>query len=180
MRWQGQPPNEQGKAAIIVPESTDEGLTADWMDDNMGFHQTTIFLNQHRTEEGRMHVGRIVVMTCFDRMNPKVDRKPNKVQGGSSEAWQNARKQQMKQLLVMQKIQEKSWNKNTLTVYPRSLIQINCWTYHATESSSSTGCAWTKKVTHRLSQNFRSVSPGMHLVGPPLPLHLPQTLSMHR
>lgn len=70
----------------MLPWSTDEGLVADWMKDDMTFRQTTIFFNQHRTEEGRMPVGRSAVMACFDRMNPRIDRVEKSVQGGNSEA----------------------------------------------------------------------------------------------
>ena len=67
----------------------------------MGFRRTTQFLNEHRTEEGRMPVDRSAVMAAFDRMEPKLDRVQKEVQGGASEAWANARRNQMKQLLIM-------------------------------------------------------------------------------
>ena len=71
------------------------------MEDNMGFRRTTQFLNEHRTEEGRMSVGRSAVMAAFDRMEPKLDRVEKEVQGGASDAWEIARHNQMKQFLVM-------------------------------------------------------------------------------
>ena len=87
---------------MIKEGSPDEALIADWMEDNMWFRQTTIFLNQHRVEEGRVPVGQSVVISAFDWMMPKVDRVQKVVQGGRSKAWVLARKRQTKQLLVMQ------------------------------------------------------------------------------
>ena len=52
----------------------------------MGFRKTTQFLNEHRTEEGRMPVGRSAVMAAFDRKHPKIDRVEKDVQGGASQA----------------------------------------------------------------------------------------------
>ena len=66
----------------------------------MGFRKTTQFLNEHRTEEGRMPVGRSAVMVAFDRIQPKIDRVEKEVQGGASEAWATARWNQMKQFWV--------------------------------------------------------------------------------
>ena len=71
-----------GRPVEIEVGSVDEALLADWMEDNLGFRQTTIFLNQHRTDEGRQPVGRSAVMAAFDRMNPKIDRVAKVVQGG--------------------------------------------------------------------------------------------------
>ena len=79
---------------IIEEGSPDEALIMDWMEDNMGFRQTTIFLNQHRVDEGRVPVGRSAVMSAFDRMRTKVDRVQKIVQGGISEAWALARERQ--------------------------------------------------------------------------------------
>ena len=59
---------------MVELRSPDEAVIADWMEDNMGFRQITIFLNQHRVEEGRVPVGRSAVMSCFDRMRPKIER----------------------------------------------------------------------------------------------------------
>ena len=92
-----------GRPAVIEPGSVDEGLLADWMEDNHGFRQTTIFLNQHRTEEGRMPVRRNAVMNAVDRMNPRINLVQKQFQGGSSDAWVEARKKQTKLLLVMRK-----------------------------------------------------------------------------
>ena len=64
----------RGRPSVIEEGSNDECLIADWMEDNMGFRRTTQFLNEHRTEEGRMPVGRSAVMAAFDRMEPKLDR----------------------------------------------------------------------------------------------------------
>ena len=91
----------RGRPSVIEEGSNDECLIADWMEDNMGFRRTTQFLNEHRTEEGRMPVDRSAVMAAFDRMEPKLDRVQKEVQGGASEAWANARRNQMKQLLIM-------------------------------------------------------------------------------
>ena len=82
----------QVRSSVIEPGSVDEGLLVDWMEDNDGFRQTTIFLNQHRTKEGRMHVGRSAVMNALDRMNSKINLVTTQVQGGSSDAWAEARK----------------------------------------------------------------------------------------
>ena len=82
-------------------------LIADWMENNMGYRKTTEFLNQHRTEEGRLPVGRSVVMNCFDRMNPKVTKVTKEVQGGALAVWAEAKKSQTKQLLVMRGVIEK-------------------------------------------------------------------------
>ena len=70
------------RPTVIEPGSVDEGLLADWMEDNHDFRQSTIFLNQHRTEEGRMPVERSAVMNAFDRMNPRISLVQKQVQGG--------------------------------------------------------------------------------------------------
>ena len=51
-----------------------------------------IFLNQHRTDEGRLPVGRSAVMAAFDRTKPKIGRLAKVVQGGASDEWAEARK----------------------------------------------------------------------------------------
>ena len=84
--------SNQGRPRVIESGSVDEGILVDYIEDNNGFRQTTIFLNQHRTEERRMPVGRSAVMSMFDYMNPKTDLVTTQVQGGSSDAWAEARK----------------------------------------------------------------------------------------
>ena len=66
--------NNQGRPIMIEAGNADEALITDWMEDNMGFRQTTIFLNQHRVKEERVPAGRSAVMSCFDMMIPKIDR----------------------------------------------------------------------------------------------------------
>ena len=48
-----------------------------------------------------MPVGRSAVMAAFDRMEPQIDRVEKEVQGGASDAWVTARRNQMTQFLVM-------------------------------------------------------------------------------
>ena len=76
-----------GRPTLIQPGSSDEGLITDLMENNMGFIQTTVMLNEHHRGQGKHPVGRNAVMSAFDRMNPKIDRVQKVVQGGSSEEW---------------------------------------------------------------------------------------------
>ena len=64
--------------------------------------ENTLFLNQDQIEDKRSPVRRSAVMVAFDRMYPKIDRVEKVVQDGSSEAGSTARKNQMKQVLIMQ------------------------------------------------------------------------------
>ena len=90
-RWRN-----KGRPVVTIPGSVDEGLLADWMEDNHGFHQTTIFLNQYRMEERMMPVGRSVVISAFDRMNTKINLATKQVQEESSDAWTGVHKKQTK------------------------------------------------------------------------------------
>ena len=36
-----------GRPQIILPGSSEEGIIADWMEDNMGFRNTMVMVNQH-------------------------------------------------------------------------------------------------------------------------------------
>ena len=92
----------QGRQTMIVPGSSDEGITADWMESNLGFRMTIIMVNQYRVEEGRVHVGCNAVMNVFDQMNPILTKTQKRCQGDSNnDACAKARKCQCKQLLFM-------------------------------------------------------------------------------
>ena len=71
-----------GRPVVIEQGSKDEGLLADWLEDNLGFRRATEFLNEHRVDEGRLPVGRSAMMNAFNRMSPKIDRIQKTVQGG--------------------------------------------------------------------------------------------------
>jgi hypothetical protein len=88
--------NNTGKHVVIEPGSYAEALIADWLEDNMGFRQTTAFLNQHRVEEGRIPVSKSAIMSAFDRMRSKIDKIEKTVQRGCSDAWIEARLRQTK------------------------------------------------------------------------------------
>ena len=51
-----------------------------------------------------MPVGRSAMMAAFGRMQPKIDRVEKEVQGGASDAWATAQRNQMKQFLVMRDV----------------------------------------------------------------------------
>ena len=42
---------------MIEVGSPEEVIIADWMEANLGFRNTTIMINRHRMDEGRVHVG---------------------------------------------------------------------------------------------------------------------------
>ena len=94
--------NNRGRPTMIEPGSRDEALVADWLEENLGFRKTTEFLNQHRSDEGRLPVGRSAVMNCFNRMNPRIDLVQKVVQGGDSRDWEGARERQWKRNEVKQ------------------------------------------------------------------------------
>ena len=60
----------KGSPTLILPGSSEGGIIADWMEDNTGFRNTTVMVNQHRRGEGRRPVWRNTVMNAFDRMDP--------------------------------------------------------------------------------------------------------------
>ena len=61
-----------GRPNMIEAGSPEEFIIADWMEANLGFRNTTIMVNQHRIDEGRVPVGRNTVMNAFNRMDPLV------------------------------------------------------------------------------------------------------------
>ena len=72
------------------------------MELNMGFRNTLVMVNTHRIEDGRQLVGHNAVMNIFDRRAPRVDIISKIPQGNvNHDAWRIARKNQMKQFLVM-------------------------------------------------------------------------------
>ena len=72
------------------------------MEDNMGFRNTTVMVNQHRRDEGRGPVGRNAVMNAFDRMNPILTHTEKMCQGDNkNDSWRLAQKNQAKQNLIM-------------------------------------------------------------------------------
>ena len=92
----------KGRPRIISPGSSDEGIIADWMEDNMGFRNTTVMVNQHRRDEGRGPVGKNAVMNAFDRMDPIPTHTEKMCQGDNkNKNWRLARKNQSKQNLIM-------------------------------------------------------------------------------
>ena len=95
--------NKEGRPPIIEEGSIEEQLIADWMEDNMGFRNTTILINSYRLDEGKIPVSRSAVMNAFDRMDPKLNNIQKVCQGDTNNrAWALARKRQTKQLLIMQ------------------------------------------------------------------------------
>ena len=91
----------KGRPPVIEEGSLEEHLIADWMEDNMGFRNTTILINNYRVEEGKIPVSRSAVMNAFDRMDPKINTIKKVCQGDTNnQAWVLARKRQKKQLLI--------------------------------------------------------------------------------
>ena len=85
----------------------------------MGFRNTTIMVNHHRREEGRIPVGHNTVMNAFDRMQPLITKIEKRCQGDTNnDEWACARKNWSKQLLIMRGVITKE---QLLTEYPEGI-----------------------------------------------------------
>ena len=98
----GQKLGGSGRQCIIKEGSVEEQIIANWMEQGLGFRQTTLMVNQHRREEGMRLVGRSAVQHHFDKMHPAINRISKTCQGNTNNhAWEQARKRQCEQLLIM-------------------------------------------------------------------------------
>ena len=85
----------------IKEDSIDEELICNWMEDGLGFRLTTMFLNEHRKQEGREEVAVKSVYNTFHRMNPlitRIEKSPQKPE--NIELWSRARYNWVTQLLL--------------------------------------------------------------------------------
>ena len=59
-----------GHSSLIKRGSKEEHIIADWMESGLGVPQTTVMVNEHRTDYGLPHVGKTCVRDKFHRMRP--------------------------------------------------------------------------------------------------------------
>ena len=73
--------NKEGVPCLIKTESSGEIIIADWMEQGLGFRNTTLMVNKNRLDEGRGHVGMIAVRDAFLPMNPVITKINKRMQG---------------------------------------------------------------------------------------------------
>ena len=98
----GQQLGGSGRKPLIQQGSMEEQIIADWMEQGLGFRQTTKMVNQHRRDQGLTLVGRSAVRNHFEKMNPVISRTQKICQGNSNnKGWIDARKRQCEQFCIM-------------------------------------------------------------------------------
>lgn len=92
----------KGQLRLVLPSSSEEGITTDWTETNMGFHQITIMVNHHRRDEGRGHVRQSTTMNTSNCMPPKLSKIIKTCQGDNkNNAWILAPCNHYKQNLII-------------------------------------------------------------------------------
>ena len=71
----------KGKEAVILEDSAEETIIADWIEENMGYRNDTMIVSAHRIDEGLGVVGRSAVMNAANRIAPFVTKVQNRNQG---------------------------------------------------------------------------------------------------
>ena len=74
---------------------------ANWMESHVGFRMTTLFVNEHRREEGKERVSVSAVMSAFYRLQPQVNVLQKLQSGGLNQGWIDASYNISKQMLIM-------------------------------------------------------------------------------
>ena len=100
--FDGRPRTRTGRPPLIDPWSEDEEIITDWIEQGLGFRYTTLMVNEHRTDLGRLHVSRSAVVYAFRWMAPVITNISKRMQGNTNNtAWLLARHNQTKQYMIM-------------------------------------------------------------------------------
>ena len=68
LQYSGRTIGDAGQPITIIRGSTEESIIANWMENELGFRNTTIVVDEYSTNVGKKHVGRNASMNSFMRM----------------------------------------------------------------------------------------------------------------
>ena len=74
LQYSGHTIGDTGRPISIPRGSTEENIIVNWMEDGLRFRNTTIVINEYRTDIGKEHVGRSAIMNAFMRMRPLINK----------------------------------------------------------------------------------------------------------